>query len=164
MFRRCLTAVLVMGYLACQMAAVPHAHAFQAADHDLRAHVHLNWFVGFHEETSTATRKSTNDHGHSRHGGHRGLSQDEQPTNPVLANHDESDHDATCIYVPHDEHVSASAMSSFPACLDLTTAFASWDASAVLCSHATPAAHHAPPEDLLVGGCALILRLRTLRI
>jgi hypothetical protein len=164
MFRRCLTAVLVMGYLACQMATVPHAHAFQAADHDLRAHVHLIGLAWFGGETSTANDKSTNDHGHSHHGEHHGHSHDEQPVHAVLPGHDGSAHDATCVYVPHDEHVSASVMSSFPPCLELATAFASWEASAVLCSYATPAAHHAPPEDLLVGGCALILRLRTLRI
>ncbi len=161
-FRRFLTAVLIMGYLACQMATVPHAHAHQTADHDFRAHVHWDWFAGRSDGDATATPESSAHHGHVHRGDHHGHSH-EQPSTPTPAEHNGSDHDATCVYVPHNAHVSAAAMASFPPCGKLATAIAACDYFASVDPRPS-LSFHVPPEDSLIGGCALILRLRTLRI
>ncbi len=163
MFRRWLTIVLVVGYIACQMAVVPHAHAHQGADHDLRAHVHWDWFSGQHERREAATTDSHAHAGHEHHGHHHGHSYKQPPVAPTSTVPDGTDHDATCVYVPNCEHVSSTAS---PILSDLNELATVIDAADFFASVAPPLlpSFHAPPEDLLVGGCALILRLRTLRI
>lgn len=42
MFSKIVSLVLLASYVAIQATAVPHAHAHQAPDHDLRPHTHLS--------------------------------------------------------------------------------------------------------------------------
>ncbi len=163
MFRNCLTAVLLMGYFACQMAKVPHAHAHQAADHDLRAHMHWDWCGGLRATDEPAITDSHAHSGHEHHSHHRGHSHEHPPVAPTPAVPDSTDHDSTSVYVPYCEHVSVTASPSFSTCGELTTVPAAGDYFTSTAPPPSPA-FHAPPEDHLVRGCALILRLRTLRI
>lgn len=47
MANRRTTTLLMMAYLASQLAAVPHAHGGggQPSDHNARSHVHVSWFA-----------------------------------------------------------------------------------------------------------------------
>ena len=163
MLRRCLTAVFVVGYLACQMASIPHAHAHQSADHDVRAHVHWDWFAGPGQHGGASSHESHARHGHEHDGHSHDHSNGERPSVPTPTEPAGGDHDSTSVYVPNDEHVSASTMPIGPLGGELTAAAVPFDDFASM-SQRPSLSFHAPPEDFLVGGCALIVRLRTLRI
>ena len=96
--RRYTTTMLMMAYLASQLAAVPHAHGAscenQPSDHNARPHLHISCFD--HESHS-------HDGGHTHH-----YECDEchsQPT-PSDTNTGHDDHDSDAVYLPDDTGVS----------------------------------------------------------
>lgn len=97
MFRRCVSVLLLLGYVAGELATVPHAHGGlsveQQTQHDARPHIHLGPFAHRHE------------HGHPPAGhSHRHLS-DHEPAgeadqSPAESHPSGSEHDRAAIFFP----------------------------------------------------------------
>ena len=96
MARRCTTTMLMMAYLATQLAMVPHAHGAsenQSSDHNARPHVHISWFghiehshddgCAYHDECDGSYSQPISFHFAPAH-----------------------DHDSDAIYLPNDAGVS----------------------------------------------------------
>ncbi len=166
MFRRYVTIVLILGYVASQMASLSHAHGSQPAGHDERPHVHGSWItrlLGIADEATNERDASHRHHDHS-HGGHSHTHDRPQapsvPTEPA-----NPDHDSTCIYLADGGH---GALNSGTGAFFASVFHQAHFADEAVCSHlqATPiiVRQLQRPPDSLLSGCALILKLRTLRI
>src|SRR5262245_13412110 len=150
MYRRCVSALVLLGFVAGQLAAAPHTHAgFLPEDqreHDARPHIHL----GGH----------SHHHGHS-HGGHsHGHSTDPKPSRGHVAELG-VEHEADAIYLPRQVFV--------PAAGEVQKTVAS--ATSITAAGATPlppdlSESPAPthPADEHPLGAKLFLTLRNLRI
>ena len=101
MFRRCLSLLVIAGFLASQMALVPHAHGIVSANeqqkHDATPHIHCGWF-------------GSSDHGHCHahgdrcHGKHSHSDSGEQAVEvSQTAAGDEANPDL-CIEQSHSDH------------------------------------------------------------
>lgn len=95
MIRRCKTAVLLLAYLASQVAVLPHAHGAgevdMPADHDVRPHVH---FLG-----------ATHSHGHGHPHHHHGEGAAHSHALPVKsepASDEVPGHDSDAVYLPNE--------------------------------------------------------------
>jgi hypothetical protein len=145
----------MLGYLASQMATVPHAHGRcgenQPSDHNARHHVHVSWFE--HDDHS-------HDGGHSHH--HECDEGNSQP--PLSESNAEHDgHDSDAVYLPNDTGVSLASNSvvslgSFQ--VVSTLAIAAVPTPTVF-SESLAAAYS---SDNCSSGCPLYLALRALRI
>jgi hypothetical protein len=159
MSRRFVSAVLLVGYCSLQVASLPHAHADSRADHDARPHFHWGWFVQPSSEDGQPTRERIHHHGHSHKGGHDHHVHERRPAEPSESPSN-TDPDATSVHIPASDHDFK--RSTEP------NEFVQWTSVplAVFTEALTvPAlAFCAPPIEHSGGGCALILKLRTLRI
>jgi hypothetical protein len=145
-----------LGFVAGQLAAIPHAHAFatlaEQRQHDERPHVHF----GSH----------SHGHGHS-HGGHS-HSHSEEPKAPVHSDHSPSagqslvvDHEADAIYLPS----GITALNTIKQQRTDRGAGATITAAAcpILQAHRQASAPNRPP-DTPSPNAKLFLTLRQLRI
>ena len=151
--RRCTTSVLMMAYLASQLAAAPHAHGAtgetQPSDHNARPHVHVGWFDhGDH----------AHDDGHRHH--HPCDENDSQP--PGSKSHGgDRDHDSDAVYLPNEAVAPSTKSAVSPASLAVSTL-------GIIASIAAPTASGYSAStifpDKCSSGCPLYLALRALRI
>ena len=161
MFRRFLTIFVIVGFLAGQWAAVPHAHAgaSQAPGHVHSAapHLHLSWFFA-----------DGHPHEHS-HSGHDHGDCDHHEPIPVPTNSwgDGENHDADAFYLPTGTPLAGSsdrgrvASWEWQATQALPAVFAISDSRAA--DRGQVNFRRYPPETR-ARQCALYLELRTLRI
>jgi hypothetical protein len=179
-FRRFITAVLIISYLATGFAGMTHAHAAQSPDHGARPHVHLDWLTQLFGDSvrPAADPEPAHHHHHGHdHGGHEhhhdhdghGDSHDdsgEEPDeSPIPFGDFGDDHDATCSFLADGALVVAAAKSLSElgwvvaqiAVLDVVAD--KTNAPSVF----RPQRAHAPP-GAQCAGADLILKLRTLRI
>jgi hypothetical protein len=155
MARRCTTTLLMMAYLASQLAMVPHVHGAsgenEPCDHNARPHIHVSWF----------------DHaGHSRDDGHAhhhecDANHSQLPSSDSNAGRD--GHDSNAVYVPNDTAVSLPGTGVI--LLDSLQVVSTLAIAAI----PTPTANferladaYSPGESS--PGCPLYLALRALRI
>jgi hypothetical protein len=162
MLRRGFSIVLILGYLAGQLAAVPHAHGQggenQPCDHNARPHIHIHvsWFSHFGHFHDDHSHDDEHTHHHECGGSH---------SHPAFsdsnAGHDDHDNDA--VYLASDTGVSLlSKRAESPDCLQFVSA-------QVIAATPTPAAIAEPWAIAYSPGefsprCPLYLALRTLRI
>lgn len=151
MFRRIIASLLLIGYLAGQLATMPHAHAAWDAEHEKVAHIHGGWFTRWFD-------REGHSHGCSAHC-HRGQSAAEKSeTSPQ-----EQPHDHDCILLPQP-------VVATPFGKDATTSVGLGHLMAIFSvpTEVTPPSEHvicrpAPPNES-ASPLALYLTLRTLRI
>jgi len=148
MFRSLVTIAVLLGFVAGQLAAVPHAHAFaslaEQRQHEARSHVHLG-------------HRHTHGHGH-HHDGH-----DDAPVVPDRGN----SHDTDAIYLPPSHLPATGSVAVGKAGQDHRFQSGHWVST--LISRAfqdKPIVGTVPwhPPDTGASSCALYLKLRTLRI
>jgi hypothetical protein len=158
MRRRCITTVLILAYLAAQLAGLPHVHAADGASHSSdhsRPHVHVSW--SDHEQPG-------HDHVHNHHHHGRADDHDEhshgQHPEPSSRHEHKHDHDNDAVYLP-DGAGSPSVVKESDTCVAAMTPFA-------ICEYVAAAYADNSPDDLFLGecsfGCALYLALRALRL
>jgi hypothetical protein len=154
MIRRCTTTLLMMVFLAGQLAVVPHAHASciqeQPPDHDARLHVHVSCFD--HDEHS-------HDDGHLHH--HECDNGHSQPhaSQSIPA----QDHDRDAVYLPTNAGDSLLVKSVVPP--GSFQVVASFVVAATLAPSAASESWAAADfPDKCSPGCPLYLALRALRI
>jgi hypothetical protein len=148
MFRSLVSIAVLVGFIAGQLAAMPHAHAFATVAeqhrHDSRPHVHL---------------------GHSHGHGHRHQcdSHDNEPVVPDGG----STHDADATYLPPTHLPATIPVSVEKAGQDHRAQIGHWVSTFFSCAlQIKPSIGHAcwHPPDADAPSCALFLKLRTLRI
>jgi hypothetical protein len=160
MFRRCVITFVLFGFIAGQLAAIPHAHGghspAEQSEHDARPH--------FHFGKSAHSR----DHGHSHgHHSHQHYAADEQSLDRRLS--DENDlgleHDANAVYLiagsSSNVLVKVRRGATVADCIVLS--------NAALPALSCPSAFSGGsslfrPPDEVSGGPKLFLTLRNLRI
>ena len=150
MFQRCVLTFLLVGYLAGQLAAVPHTHEHEHdSEHGGRAHAHIGWLV---PTGNLAANDHTNDH---RHG--------DSHNSPLPAESGESEHDSDLMYLPDAEVANIGKAASLDAPFDgaISPAICSCDCPKVAIRKAD--LRSVPPAEAFAG-CDLFLKLRTLRI
>jgi hypothetical protein len=158
MIRRCVNIAVMLGFLANQLAAVPHAHA-EGSRHDHHSsqpHVHLSWFG-----------RAYHDYEHHRHDGPAAdHHHDHLLTHTTLGRGAADDHDDDAIYL---SPVVATVSSGN----DNHIGWLKWQTANVWQSVATASkpvidipslAFRERPPDLAGEHCALFLKLQTLRI
>jgi hypothetical protein len=160
MLRRGLSIVLILGYVASQLAAVPHAHSGDPfhQNHASAPHVHLSWFGDTHH----AHRHNRHDHGDHQPAGR---SETALPFSSGVVQSAGHDHDADAIYLPTvvaagkttDARHSMLVSDEAP----VTSDAGSLSASVIL--HSSFLIRHSRPNHS-VWHCALYLQLQTLRI
>lgn len=160
MFRRLVITLLILSYAANQLAALPHAHASQPAEHAERAHVHSGWFL---ELIGTDAHPHQHRHGDDAHHHPHGHSHPQGKSAPALPS--EEQHDDDCVYLPdslpwiQEGGSTAFIHSADPLAVALSFAVISANARQLFgwCDSKTP-------PDRLTSGPPLYLTLRTLRI
>ena len=104
MFRTAVSYIVMLGFVAGQLAALPHAHAESAtpADHNDRLHIHSSCLddVGH-----------CHDGGHSHH--HDADDNASHPSRPE-ASTEHSGHDSNAVYLPNDLGISLPAKNVGP--------------------------------------------------
>jgi len=160
MLRRSQSIVLTVGYLASQLAAVPHAHGqsgdSQPSDHSARPHFHVSWFGRHDHSHDDHSQDDGHTHHHERDGTHP-----QPPSSESNAGHD--DHDSDAVYLPNDTGVSLpSKCVGSPDSLQVVSTL-------VIAAVNMPAAvseclTDARPPDKCSPDCPLYLALRALRI
>ena len=158
MFRRCVSILVMLGYLAGQSAAVPHAHAGGSQhDHDAcEPHIHLSWF---------------GDH-HRHHEHHDRDNFAAAPDHEDLALHvgfvrgTAADHDDEAVYVPSGLTAGATTdeNTTGPLKWQMPTELYSFAAVIGVSFDAASFGAHLRPPDSTGQDCALYLKLWTLRI
>ena len=77
MLERCLSAIVLVGYAASQLATLPHAHASPPLGHGCRPHLHCGWLIELVDEAHS------HHHGnHSHDAGQRGHEHPHPQENP----------------------------------------------------------------------------------
>lgn len=154
MVRRYTNTLLMIAYLASQLATLPHAHGAnsenQPCDHNARSHVHVSWF--HHEDHSHEHEDGHSDHHHCD-GTHSQPAADTEP----------GDHDSDAVYLPNDTGFSlptktVATSDSFHLVTTLT--IATVPVPMAISQFSSDA--HLP--DKCSAGCPLYLALRALRI
>jgi hypothetical protein len=162
MFRRILTALLIVGYVASQMAALPHAHAAEPAGHGGRAHVHGDWLTRL-----AGNNTPSHSHHHAKGAGHHhghSRSQGNSTPAPEPAAPFEPAHDDDCVYLPELATGLNQVRPADELCqLGDSIAYIDEAAASAESFRLGVARRHLPPYKL-VGHCALYLTLRILRI
>ena len=156
MVRRCTTTLLMMVFLANQLAVVPHAHGDSSecrpSDHDARLHVHTHVLCADHAE-------------HSHRGGHtHGRDCGESHSEPSRSESaPEHDHDSDAVYLPNDTGGSLPAKSIvLPHSFQVVSTLAVAATLTPMAISESWAAADFP--DKCSPGCPLYLALRALRI
>jgi hypothetical protein len=154
MFRRGVSILVMLGYLAGQSAAVPHAHpSGSQRDHDAcEPHFHLAWFGDHHHREHYDRDNAMATLGHDHLSGSIDRSAAE-------------DHDDDAIYAPSGVTAGATTDKSPIDILE-------WQEPSALHSSVIVALSldvrslgtHFRPPDSTGQGCALFLKLLTLRI
>ena len=155
MFRRGVSVLAVLGYLAGQLAAIPHAHAGGSPhDHEFsQPHFHLLWFGGAHPR-----------HPHL-HDDAAVLNSDRASARPKICRDATDDHDDDAIYLSPVSVALAAAGESHLDALNGQTAVS--PIGAALFEPVFGVAFFAwreHPPDSSGRHCALFVALRTLRI
>jgi hypothetical protein len=162
MFRRCVSILVLLGFVAGQLAAVPHAHggcsSEQQREHDARPHVHVGSCSHSHDHND-----SHDGHSHSHATDKPAPASGEQLSNSGCGPYVE--HDADAIYLP------CGASSPVAVKDQRTASSADPISSADTASYATcllpdPRNASAPihPPNGHSSGAKLFLTLRNLRI
>ena len=162
MFRRWILWVLLVGYLAGQVVAVPYAHATMLTGHEpthaSRTHLHSDWLV----RLCTPAARADSEHGHPH-------SHDSDCPCHEHDHHENGDHDRDSVYLPdfgivHDVKaaVSPASHTSDAPVLNHSPGSQALVASLNELLHPSPPDGF-PPEERFAG-CQLFLKLRTLRI
>jgi hypothetical protein len=154
---RAITILVLLGYLAGQMAAMPHAHATAHADHPWQPHVHLSVDDAAHVHHSHDGRHHHDDGRHD---------DDIDPPNANGALVAAEDHDADAVYVSAvvqatsrsgvDSGIHAKCLSPQATPADVCIAALEWVSKALALSDCA--------SGIIEPHCALYLSLRTLRI
>ena len=163
MFRRIVATFVIVGFLAGQWAAVPHAHAGASQAprhaHSTTPHVHLSWFCGDcpgHEHSHCG-----HDHGDCTHEHH------ESSPVPSVSFGSGNDHDADALYLPTGTP-SAGSSDRGNAGSFKSRVTKAWLAAFVIlnCSVADlgQVNFRRHPPETRAPNCALYLVQRTLRI
>jgi len=154
MLRRCISTLVLIGFVASQLAAVPHAHAGLSPEaqrkHDAQPHVHVG-----------------HSHGHSHsHGGHSNEYAGDKPSPTKSAPPPEgTEHDANAVYLSggasapitvRQQHTSESIRSLLAANDGVNVAW--------LYLPQPAAAAPIRPPDAHAGSSKVFLTLRNLRI
>jgi hypothetical protein len=152
--------MLTVGYLAGQLAAVPHAHGqsgdSQPSDHSARPHVHFSWFDCHDHSHDDHSQDDGHTHHHERDG-----TDSQPPSSESNAGHD--DHDSDAVYLPNDTGISLPSKSvGSPDSLQVVSTL-------VIAAVNMPAAVSeclagARPPGKCSPDCPLYLALRALRI
>jgi len=103
MFQRCVSLLVLAGFLASQLAAMPHAHGVddgEQRDLSTKRHFHWAWFVdvhGDHDHTHLSHR-----HTHAGHGCSYDAPQESEAaqTGLVVGQWTCGDHDFDAVFVP----------------------------------------------------------------
>jgi hypothetical protein len=154
MFRRCISALVMFGFVAGQLAAVPHAHGvispIEQRQHDSHPHVHIGHWGHSHDH----------DHaGSDKHEKSSSRSDEDETCAPI------HDHDADAIYLPAAGVVALANGGKQSAASNLRAAVADLAFQpACLASDEVDAPVQCHPPDEGPAGCPLFLILRTLRI
>lgn len=185
MSRRLLTTLLMVAFLAGQLAVVPHAHGAsrnnQPSDHDSRPHVHLVWFE--HTDNQHDVEHSHDhdrDHGHrhhgehshheAEHGQHQGseqgrhpgdTSQPSQASSDTDCKHDDHDSDAVYLAVDPGDLLLSQGVASPDLCAAVTVMYVP---TAQLVAATSRHLADAQPPDQYAPSCPLYLALRALLI
>jgi hypothetical protein len=155
MARRSTTSLIIVTYIAGQLAMVPHSHGAvgisQSSDHNASPHIHVSWFDRVDHSHDDG---HSHHHEHGSHHSHRTTS--DADTVPV-------DHDSDAVYLPNEIGVSLSSKPVVsPDCL-------SFIATIVIDAAHTPMAQsESGLVALSLGECSpnfpIYLALRALRI
>jgi hypothetical protein len=164
-FRRFVTLLLIVTYVAGQLATMPHAHAVSIAGHGARPHVHTNSLARL--LPGNGHSQHNHDHGgsheHSHYQVHEHRCSHEAP-NDTPAPRDDRGHDADCVYL--SDSLIAQASVSWDNCTqvagDADLLDALFDDGPDLAAFRSFQTHG--PPDVVVSGRQLLLKLRTLRI
>jgi hypothetical protein len=159
--RRVVSTLLIVAYVASQLAALPHAHGSQS-EHDQRPYVHGGWLTS----TFASKRDSGHGHGHHHHGHEHshshGNSADPVPLPPI--DRTSGDHDDDCVYLPY-ALVATKLIRVAAEAGQFSQPVAT---SQFVANSSSPTAFSLPQQTALHGcrgeHCALYLTLRTLRI
>lgn len=161
MFRRCVTFLVIAGFLASQLAAIPHAHGVASAKeqqkHDATPHFHYEWFG-----------HAGHDHGHSHPGQRHGLGQeapssDNSDGQPLGIGLSGAAHDSDAVFVPRQAVFAASSKDRVVAAWQLAALVALHD---FLGDHKwipNPSPRWHPPDQIL-DASDTYLTLRNLRL
>src|SRR5262245_28768494 len=148
MFRSLVTIAVLMGFVAGQLAAMPHAHSFasltEQRQHDARPHVHFG-----HSHT----------HGH----GHHHDAHDDEPAVPDRG----SSHDTDAIFLPPTYLPATGSVAVAKAGQDHRAQIGHWVVTLLACAFQDrPIVGSVPwhPPDAGAASCALFLKLRNIRI
>src|SRR5687767_15707192 len=107
MFRRFVSAALLVSYVVGQLAALPHVHAAQSAEHGQRAHYHGDWLSRWFRSSEAVYNDG---HRHDEHA-HDHDGQEHQhsekcpvdshscPTSPQPAESSDHHDDGDCVYL-----------------------------------------------------------------
>jgi hypothetical protein len=162
MLRRCLSLMVLVGFLASQLAAMPHAHAAVSADeqaeHDATPHFHLG-SAGHHHHDHGDSHSHKGQHSHQGHSKPAKVPADGQI---AILDMPGIDHDATAISVTTAYASSASGDERVA-----TDRHDSCDVEAwAFRSDAPPMVRPIPwhPPDEAWDGSGIYLTLRNLRI
>lgn len=167
MFRRCVSLLVIAGFIASQLAAIPHAHgaasAEQQREHDATPHFHWGW-LGHADD----------DHGHSNSGhGHSHPGQEisggsEPPSDgsegqPLGTGLSSSDHDADAFFIPKQAASASSAKNQLVSAWQFAALAPPPDWIGDLQASEQLSVRWHPPDEVL-DGSDRYLTLRNLRI
>lgn len=162
MFRKCLNSLLILGYLASQLAAIPHAHgemtAAEQQAHAATPHFHCHGMGHSH----THSHECQHDHqGPTK----PGKDDDQRPTSITVSTDSGFNHDADAVFLPSGTSV---VVSSLPDDLLLATSLDVASINIVSLSE-IPTDHSSGrtwghTSDCLTDHSDLYLALRQLRI
>lgn len=149
MFRRIVSILVLLGFIAGQSAVMPHAHGgLEPVGHDATPHIHLSLH-----------------HSHSHcHGSHKHSHHSHQPSPAGQLCKAVVDHDADAIYLPTVTPFverGSDELSGLQIQFALLLTSVAIDLSAADAQQAS-FGHH--PQDICAPNCALYLQLRALRI
>ncbi len=163
MFSRCISIFVIVGFVASQLAAVPHLHSWSSfADqqqHDATPHLHLDW-LGFSDHSHEHSHGGqTHSHCHIKHS-HAAPVEDHNDSACVS---DSGDHDASAVAVSVPEGMPSSGSYQLPgkATSQLLAAAIPLDGSIEL-NGLRPIRWH--PPDLAWSDAHLYIFLRNLRL
>lgn len=156
MFRRIVAIFVIVGFIASQWLALPHAHGATAHasehSHSTAPHIHLSWFCEGHPH----------EHGHPH--GNCDHEHDESGTAPASSFVDGLDHDADAFYLSSETSHPGSNNRDSHSSLDVTKVLL---AVATISDNAAElglVTYRQYPPEFRAPNCALYLQLRTLRI
>lgn len=156
MYRRDTAIIVLVAFLAGQLATVPHAHARggdnSPADHDVRPHFHVGGSHGHSHEHA-------HERGHAHHHDHE---TDHAHSPEGEAGSADADHDSDAVYLA-DDH-SAAFVGKSATTVAFGHAVSAITAPAFICAPRQPFPIDVEFPDVCRSRCPLYLMLRALRI